>query len=275
MALMTFKPTSPGRRAMVRVSTPACTRARRTRRWSKRKQDRRPQPPRPHHHPPHRRWPQAALPHHRLQARQGRHPGARRAGRVRPEPHRAHRAAVLRRRRAPLHHRAQGHDAGRPADGGPRCADQGRQHAAAAQHADRLDRALHRDEARQGRADRARRRRRRAADRPRAGLRHAAPALRRDAQGAGRLPRDDRRSRQRRAQPREARQGRRQALARHPPDRPRRGDEPGRPSARRWRRPSAGQGNPHPVSPWGLPTKGYKTRKNKRTQKFIVRDRTE
>jgi large subunit ribosomal protein L2 len=35
----------------------------------------------------------------------------------------------------------------------------------------------------------------------------------------------------------------------------------------------SGQGNPHPVSPWGMPTKGYKTRKNKRTQKFIVRDR--
>jgi large subunit ribosomal protein L2 len=35
----------------------------------------------------------------------------------------------------------------------------------------------------------------------------------------------------------------------------------------------AGQGNPHPVSPWGMPTKGYKTRNNKRTQKFIVRDR--
>jgi large subunit ribosomal protein L2 len=35
----------------------------------------------------------------------------------------------------------------------------------------------------------------------------------------------------------------------------------------------AGQGNPHPVSPWGQPAKGYKTRNNKRTQKFIVRDR--
>jgi large subunit ribosomal protein L2 len=35
----------------------------------------------------------------------------------------------------------------------------------------------------------------------------------------------------------------------------------------------AGQGNPHPVSPWGMPTKGYKTRKNKRTSQFIVRDR--
>ncbi|OGV26798.1 MAG: 50S ribosomal protein L2 [Legionellales bacterium RIFCSPHIGHO2_12_FULL_37_14] len=29
----------------------------------------------------------------------------------------------------------------------------------------------------------------------------------------------------------------------------------------------------HPVSPWGQPTKGYKTRKNKRTQRFIVRSR--
>ena len=32
-------------------------------------------------------------------------------------------------------------------------------------------------------------------------------------------------------------------------------------------------GGRHPVSPWGMPTKGYKTRKNKRTDKFIVRDR--
>lgn len=32
-------------------------------------------------------------------------------------------------------------------------------------------------------------------------------------------------------------------------------------------------GGRHPVSPWGVPTKGYKTRKNKRTSKFIVRDR--
>ncbi|NMP31631.1 50S ribosomal protein L2 [Thalassotalea sp. M1531] len=33
-------------------------------------------------------------------------------------------------------------------------------------------------------------------------------------------------------------------------------------------------GGRHPVSPWGVPTKGYKTRKNKRTDKFIVRRRT-
>lgn len=32
-------------------------------------------------------------------------------------------------------------------------------------------------------------------------------------------------------------------------------------------------GGRHPVSPWGLPTKGYKTRQNKRTNQFIVKDR--
>ena len=32
-------------------------------------------------------------------------------------------------------------------------------------------------------------------------------------------------------------------------------------------------GGRHPVSPWGVPTKGYKTRRNKRTDKFIVRRR--
>ncbi|TLY28073.1 MAG: 50S ribosomal protein L2 [Nitrospirae bacterium] len=35
----------------------------------------------------------------------------------------------------------------------------------------------------------------------------------------------------------------------------------------------SGQGNPHPVSPWGLPTKGYKTRQNKATDKFIIERR--
>ena len=32
-------------------------------------------------------------------------------------------------------------------------------------------------------------------------------------------------------------------------------------------------GGRHPVTPWGVPTKGYKTRQNKRTDKFIVRRR--
>jgi large subunit ribosomal protein L2 len=32
-------------------------------------------------------------------------------------------------------------------------------------------------------------------------------------------------------------------------------------------------GGRHPVSPWGQPTKGYKTRNNKRTQRFIIKRR--
>jgi large subunit ribosomal protein L2 len=35
----------------------------------------------------------------------------------------------------------------------------------------------------------------------------------------------------------------------------------------------AGQGNPHPVSPWGWNTKGKKTRKSKRSSRLIVRRR--
>jgi large subunit ribosomal protein L2 len=33
-------------------------------------------------------------------------------------------------------------------------------------------------------------------------------------------------------------------------------------------------GGRHPVTPWGVPTKGYKTRKNRTTDKFIVRKRS-
>jgi large subunit ribosomal protein L2 len=36
---------------------------------------------------------------------------------------------------------------------------------------------------------------------------------------------------------------------------------------------SHGQGNPHPVSPWGWQTKGKKTRRNKRTSNMIVQRR--
>jgi large subunit ribosomal protein L2 len=33
-------------------------------------------------------------------------------------------------------------------------------------------------------------------------------------------------------------------------------------------------GGRHPCSPWGVPTKGYRTRKNKRTDRYIVKRRT-
>jgi len=84
--------------------------------------------------------------------------------------------------------------------------------------------------------------------------------------------RDDRRGRQRRAQPAQDRQSRRATLARYssdgscvamnPVDHPHGGGEG-----------KSGQGNPHPVTPWGQKTKGYKTRRNKRTKVMIVRDR--
>ena len=36
----------------------------------------------------------------------------------------------------------------------------------------------------------------------------------------------------------------------------------------------SGQGNPHPVSPWGQPTKGYKTRRKKKySNKYIIKHR--
>jgi len=36
----------------------------------------------------------------------------------------------------------------------------------------------------------------------------------------------------------------------------------------------SGQGNPHPVTPWGKPTKGYKTRKKQLySDKFIIKRR--
>ena len=38
-------------------------------------------------------------------------------------------------------------------------------------------------------------------------------------------------------------------------------------------RTNGGGGRHHPMSPWGTPAKGYKTRKNKRTDNMIVRRR--
>ena len=110
MGIRKYKPTTPGRRGSSRrrlrrghpvhageVAGPSAA------------QEGRPQQPRPDHHPAPGWRPQARLPHHRLPSlRQGRRAGQGRAHRVRPQPHRAHRAAALRRRREALHHRAEG-----------------------------------------------------------------------------------------------------------------------------------------------------------------------
>ena len=53
------------------------------------------------------------------------------------------------------------------------------------------------------------------------------------------------------------------------PDQSRCIDEPRRSSP--WRRQKARlPGGRHPVTPWGQPTRGYKTRNNKRTDAFII-----
>ena len=67
---------------------------------------------------------------------------------------------------------------------------------------------------------------------------------------------------------RDDRQGGTQPLEGHSPDQPRRLDEPGRSPARRRRGQDLGRTSSG--DPWGQPTRGYKTRNNKRTDAFIV-----
>ncbi len=104
-----------------------------------------------------------------------------------------------------------------------------------------------------------------------AGLAPAAHGLGRGAHGAGRVHGDDRRGLQPRPAEHQHRQGRPQALAgqapavrgvaMNPVDHPHGGGE-GRTS-----------GGRHPVTPWGKPTKGKKTRHNKKTDGMILRRR--
>ncbi len=163
--------------------------------------------------------------------------------------------------------------AGRHGDVRSGSADQAWQQHAAAPHSDRHDDSLRRDEARQGRSARAQRRWFGAARGARRHVRHDSFAFDRDAQGARRLSRDDRRSvsndehnlrsygkagaiRWRGIRPTV------RGVVMNPVDHPHGGGEG-----------KSGQGNPHPVSPWGWNTKGKKTRRNKRTASMIIRRR--
>ena len=128
-----------------------------------------------------------------------------------PNRTRPHRAGVLCRRRAPLHHRPARPGSRRHAAVRCRGADPRRQHAADPQHPGGLDDPLHRAAARQGRADRALGRYLGDAAGARRHLRPGPHALRRSSQDPHRVPRHHRRSRQRRAQPAPVRQGRREA----------------------------------------------------------------
>ena len=87
-----------------------------------------------------------------------------------------------------------------------------------------------------------------------------------------RLHGDGRAGRQSQSRERVDRQGRPEPVAGQASARSRRGDEPGRPPA--GRREGKTSGGRHPVSPWGQPTKGYKTRNNKTSDRFIVQRRS-
>ena len=179
---------------------------------------------------------------------------------------------LLRRRRAPLHHRAEGPDRGNAAAVGRGSADQAGQHAAAAQHSGRHHGALHRDACpARARSSRARRAPRCSCWRAKAPTRScgcararsarctsiAAPPSARSATRSTTWNRSARRA----ASAGAASEPTVRGVAMNPIDHPHGGGE-GRTSS----------GRP-PVSPWGVQTKGFKTRRNKRTQVMIVRDR--
>ena len=197
----------------------------------------------------------------------------RRADRIRSQPHRLHRADPVRGRRAELHPGA--------AAPGRRRQDRRRragrreagQRDAVPGHADRHDRPQYRDEARQGRPDRARRGHLRPVRRPRRRLR-ADPAVAR-ASCAWSARNAWRRSVRCRTPTTRTRTSARpgatvttasgpvvRGVVMNPIDHPHGGGE-GRTS-----------GGRHPVTPWGKPTKGARTRdKNKASSKLILRSR--
>ena len=200
-----FKPTSPGRRVAGQGrQRRTCTRASRTRRWSKRRSKTGGRNNNGHITTRHKGG--GHKQHYRIvdfKRNKDGIAGARSSASstTRTAP-RTSRCCATPTASAATSSRRKGVAVGDAADVGRRGADQGRQHAAAAQHPGRLDRST----ASRCSPARARRSRARAgavgaAAGARRHLRAAAPALGRDPQGARRLPRHDRRSRQRRAQP--------------------------------------------------------------------------
>ena len=221
--------------------------------------------------PPWRRR-QAPVPQDRLQAPQGRDPGEGRPDRVRPQPVRLHRAAALRRRREELH------------PGSPAAAGGG--HRQSGESADiRVGNSLplanmppgtvvHNVELTPGRGGQM-------ARSAGAGVQLLAKdgdyatlrlPVRGNADGPGRVPRDGRHDRELRPPERQDRQGRPQAPHGRAAADARNRDEPGRPPPRRWR--GLDHAGPPSVTPWGVPTLGYRTRKKgKKSDQYIVRGR--
>ncbi len=176
------------------------------------------QQPRPQDLAPPRRRSQAAVPHHRLQASQGRGARQGRLDRVRPQPHLPHRAAALRGRREALHPGAQGPQVGDSVQSGQ--GSEIRTGNALPLRFIPVGTVIHNVELRPAPAARwPLRRLERPAGREWKASSPPCPALDRDAPRADRLPRHHRRGRQLRARPHQGRQGRPQPLeGRSPPD---------------------------------------------------------
>ena len=207
-----------------------------------------------------------------FRARQDRRPREGRVDRIRSEPHRAHRAPPLRRRREALHPRARRHQGRRHDRREPQRRHQARQQPAAPPHPARHDDPQRRAEEGQGRAARVAR-----PASPRSSWRRTA-TTRRSACPSGEVRKVHLDCQATIGQVSNVdhanispRQGRSYALARPAPAQPRRHDEPGRsPDGRRR---GSHRGGRHPCSPWGQLSKGLKTRNNKRTDGMIVKRR--
>ena len=181
-----------------------------------------------------RRRPQAAVPHHRLQAGQERHPGQSLDDRVRPESVGTHRARDLRRRREALHPAAARPEGRRRGDRRRQRRHSSGQRASAQEHPARDDAPQRGAQAGQGRPDCAQRGFVGAARGEGRRLRVGEDAVGRDSPHRDGLLRHRWPGRQHRPRERLDRQGRPQPLARLASAQPRRRHEPGRPSA--WRR---------------------------------------
>ena len=274
--MKTYKPTSPGRRGMTGYDFAELTpnKAPEKSLLEPAHSTRRTQQLRPHHLALQGRRPQAALSRHRLQARQDGRAGQGRFDRVRSEPHLPHRAAALRRRRQVVHPGARQARGRRDGDLGASSADIKPGNALPLRQIP-LGTSIHNVELQIGAGGQLARS---------AGTSAQLMAKEGD-WGTIRLPSGEMRlvhlscratigaignadhgnvqwgkaGRMRWMGQRPHNRG----VTMNPVDHPMGGGE-GRSS-----------GGRHPCSPWGMPTKGYKTRVNKTTDKFIVRRRGE
>ena len=232
-----------------------------------------PQQQRPHHDAAPGRRQQAPLPHHRLQAPEGRRAREGRYHRVRPEPQRPHRPSALRRRREALHPSSEGPPRGRHRHERPRGRYQAGQRAAAGQHPRRHAHPRRGAAAGQGRRHRAFRRHQHPAhgqEGTYAILRMPSSEMRRvlitcratvgevgNAEHANIKIGKAGRNRWKGIAP--ASRG----TVMNPVDHPHGGGEGKNKSAGR-----------HPVTPWGVPTKGHRTRNPKKaSSRLIIRRR--